>query len=604
MLPPLDVRVAHVPPSAPSGRGLVRWLCTSNPFYVLSAGLFLAGLFISFGAQAEEVQTWALMAGLAGYTLLLAVTACLLVRFGRVWDDVRTVLLLVVLMFLATSVTFDEVLVLDPSRGVICYIVGLLFALVVSEGLLRGIRLALPAGFRVSYYLILSLFFLYPLALQPLTAEPHGAALLWGLFSFSPVAGLVFLTLLPAIRRGPDYVRGNGSPWPWPQYPWVLFGLLACAVPARAFLLCWSLHLLTGSDRERLIFGLYFLVPFVLVVGILLLEIGIVCCRRGVLRCALAVPLGLVALALAGHRPDPIYQEFLETFAGRLGGDPLYLTLLAAAAFYAYAALRRVPFATEALTAALVALAVVGPDTLARGTLVAPQAGPLLAASVLQLALGSRRRNPWRCLVGSAGLIAVAALAAPGEADPVRGLIAFHLALFAVLAVGAAYPNSTLGRSLRTVGAALVLLACLAALAIRLDLPESVPPWPLVLYPLVLAALLAGYGALLRHRPALGCAATALCCWLAVAGWRGYCSLRQIVTGLDHIAGSLVLFGVAVLISLGKSGVLGRWLARLGKGAPLVGLSGGQPSGAGGEGAEPVTLVQVPERGFHRPGGP
>mgnify|MGYP000126314188 CR=1 FL=1 len=33
-----------------------------------------------------------------------------LVRFGNVWDDVRTVLLLVVLMFLATSVTFDDVL--------------------------------------------------------------------------------------------------------------------------------------------------------------------------------------------------------------------------------------------------------------------------------------------------------------------------------------------------------------------------------------------------------------------------------------------------------------------------------------------------------------
>ncbi len=75
---------------------MLRWICTSNPFYVLSAGLFLVGLWISFGAQAEEVQTWSLMSGLAGYTVLLAVTACLLVRFGNVWDDVRTVLLLVV----------------------------------------------------------------------------------------------------------------------------------------------------------------------------------------------------------------------------------------------------------------------------------------------------------------------------------------------------------------------------------------------------------------------------------------------------------------------------------------------------------------------------
>ena len=101
------------------------------------------------------MQTWSLMSGLAGYTLLLAITACLLVRFGNVWDDVRTVLLLVVLMFLATSVTFDDVLVNHPERGAVCCLGGLLFAVVVSEGLLRGTRLQLPAGFRLPYYLIL-----------------------------------------------------------------------------------------------------------------------------------------------------------------------------------------------------------------------------------------------------------------------------------------------------------------------------------------------------------------------------------------------------------------------------------------------------------------
>ena len=233
MISSADVRAASAALPIGSGRGLLRWVSTSNPFYVLSAGLFLAGLWISFGTQYEEVRTWALMSGLGGYTLLLAVTACVLVRFGNVWDDVRTLLLLVVLMFLATSVTFDEVLVFDPVRGYLCYIIGLLFAIGVSEGLLRGIRLALPVRFRAPYYLILSLFFLYPLALRPFLADPHGEALLWGLFGFSPIAGLLFLTLLPAIHRGPDYVRDNGSPWRWPLYPWVLFGVLALAVPAR-----------------------------------------------------------------------------------------------------------------------------------------------------------------------------------------------------------------------------------------------------------------------------------------------------------------------------------------------------------------------------------
>jgi hypothetical protein len=431
---------------------LVRWVCTNNPFYVLSAGLFLAGLWISFGAQSEEVQTWALMSGLAGYTLLLAGTACLLVRFGNVWDDVRTVLLLVVLMFLATSVTFDEVLVLDPLRGFICYLGGLLLALAVSEGLLRGIQLALPALFRVPYYLILSLFFLYPLALQPLLADgPRSEMLMWGLFGFSPIAGLIFLTLLPAIRRGPGYVRDNGSPWRWPLYPWVLFGLLGLAVPARAFLLCWSMQLLDSGDMDRLLFGPFFLAPFGLAVAVLLLELGLVSDRRAVLGTALAIPALLVGLIVLGHREDPIYRVFLARFAARIG-DPLSVTLLVSACFYAYAVLRRTPLAIEALTAALAALAVVGPDTLDLHELTAPQAVPLLAAAALQLAVGARRYRVWRCLLGT-------------------GLI-------------------------------------------------------------------------------------------SVASWKAYGGLRQVVVGLDYILLSLALFGVALLISLAKSGVLARLLAR------------------------------------------
>src|SRR5438067_8350715 len=252
---------SHTPPASPSpltgdaAGGLLRWVSCNNPFYVLSACVFLVGLWASFQAGSGDAETWVLMSGLAGYTLLLAVTAFVLVRFANAWDDLRTVLLVVVLMFLATSVTFDEVLVLSPGRGFACYLVGLLFAVLVSEGLLRGIRLRLPAGFRVPYYLILGLFFLYPLALSPLLHEPHSEELLWGLFGFSSVAGLVFLSLLPAIRRGAGYVEGNGSPWRWPLYPWVLFGVLAAAVPARAWLLCWSMHLLPPSPDQPVIFG-------------------------------------------------------------------------------------------------------------------------------------------------------------------------------------------------------------------------------------------------------------------------------------------------------------------------------------------------------------
>jgi hypothetical protein len=555
-----NARAPTAPPPTGGSRGLLHHVCTNNPFYVISAGLFLGGVRLSLGDPSQAEQTWALMSALAGYTLLLAVAAWLLVRFGNVWDDVRTVLLLVVLMFLATSVSFDEVLVLSPERGHICYLVGLLFAVAVSEGLLRGTRLRLPACFRVPYYLILGLFFLYPLAISPLVDDPHGEPILWGLFGFASAAGLLFLTLLPAARRGPDYVRNNGSPWRWPLYPWVLFGLLACAVPARAFLLCWSLHRLGAyGGLDRLVIGPYFLVPFGLCLTVLLMEIGLASGRRGAVWAALVAPVGLAVLAATGHRSEALYQDFLNLFTARLGGGPLFLTLVASAGFYACAAVRRVPTAVDWLTASLAALAFVGPETHQFDQLVAPQPLPLLAAAALQLGLGLWRRNSCRYLIGT-GLAALAALSFPVEDSPVRGPLAFHAGLFVVLLVGAAFDDA-LARLLRIAGAVVVLVVCMVVMFTRIDVSFLVPPEANETYPLVMAAFLAAYSQLIRHRPALVMGTVVLAGWMAQAGWRAYCSLRVLVAGLDYIALSLALLGLAVAISLNKSGARSRWIA-------------------------------------------
>lgn len=390
-------------PSIMDASPVLRWLSTSNPFYVISAALFLLGLRMSFGAHVRDLDSWALMGGLAGYTLLLAAAALVLVRFARVWNDVRTVLLLVVLMFLATSVTFDELLVLDPDRGRWFFVGGLVFSVALTEGLLRGIGLRFPLLFRVPYHLTLALFFLYPLLLAPLTRDPHSESLLWGLWGFSPAAGLIFLTLLPAIRRGPDYTRDNGSPWWWPYYPWSAFVFLAFAVCARAFLLCWSFHLLPSP--QHLVFGPYFLAPFGLALAVLVLELGLVARNRVTQLVALALPLGLAVLSGVGHRSDPIYREFLGHFAARLGAMPLLVGLVAACAFYLYAWARRVPTAAEFLTAAVAALAVTNPGALALRDLTAPHPGPLVAAAALQVWVWLWRREWWRMALGAAVVV-------------------------------------------------------------------------------------------------------------------------------------------------------------------------------------------------------
>ncbi|MFO0799995.1 MAG: hypothetical protein U0804_21190 [Gemmataceae bacterium] len=446
---------SELPPTpALPGRGFVRFLWTSNPLYVVSAGLFLYGLQTSFTDPTRETDAAALTAGLGGYTLLLAAAALFLVRYAGYWNDLRTVLLLVVLMFLATSVTFDELLVTNPDRGTLLNGAGLLFAVVVTELVTRGIRLKLPTGFLGPYYLILALFFLYPVALAPAARAPESDELLWGLWGFAPAAGLAFLLLLPAARRGAAYTRRNGSPWPWPFFPWSLFVFLAVAVCGRAFLLCWSFHLLDGAGAADLVFGPFFLAPFGLAAAVVLMELGLVARHRATQVIALLAALALVPLSGVGVGDSPVAADFLGRYADRLGGTPLYVALLAAGGFALVAWVREVPLAADAFTLVLLALAVVGPDTARLAEPRLPHLGFLAAAWAVQLGVGLWRREAWRW--GLAG-----------------------------------------------------------------------------------------------GMPAV---------WVGLEGWRLYLAARAAVVGLDQLVAGLLLLPLAVLVSLGKAGVLGRWV--------------------------------------------
>ena len=334
------------------------------------AFLVCLGLWVSFGSQVDASQTWSLLLGMAGYTLLLAVTACLLVRFVGVWDDVRTVMLLVVLLFLATSVTFDEVVARDPGRG--CLLSG--WALVrgggqrgdAARGFLGDCRRSLACCIILSSpYSSFIRWCLRGSSIDRIASNCRGPCL-----AFRPPRCLFFSHSCPRSGAVATTWRDNGSPWPWAWYPWTLFGVLAFAVPARSARSRWSMHHVPSAGGEPYIFGPYFLVPFGMAIAAVLLEIGLVERRRGVAVGALLVPPILVLLTLVGHCADPTYQWFLDRFVARLGGTPFYLTLLISAGFFAYAVLRGVPTALDALMAAMVALAFVSPGTLDLGDLV------------------------------------------------------------------------------------------------------------------------------------------------------------------------------------------------------------------------------------------
>ncbi len=217
----------------------------------------------------------------------------------------------------------------------------------------------------------------------------------------------------------------------------------------------------------------------------------------------------------------------------------------------------------------LALLAFVAPETLGLGELTAPRPLPVLAIAALQLGLGLRQRQAWRCLIGACCLIAAAMIALPDQrGTSLRGPVAFHLVLLAVLGLGAAFDDA-LGRVLRSVGAGLVLLGSAVVMTTRLDPSRSIPSWAVTTYPLVLSALLAGYGVWLRHRTSLLASSLLLTSWLAAFAWRGYALLRQRITGLDFIAVGMLLFALAVLTSMAKGGLMPGRLVRPGeKAAP------------------------------------
>ena len=541
------------------GRGLLGWLYNHNPFYVPSAALFFWGLYRSFDTTAESIETLGLMIGLAGYTVVLAVTAYLVIRFGKVWDDGRSLLVLILVMLLGLSVSFDSAFRYSVLAGVASSLGGLGFAVLVSEGLLLGLGLRLPGWFRMPYYLILATFFLYPAVLGLMQTEAEDPRVPWVLFAFPWVAGLVFLTLLPAIRRGPRYVGAGAGPWQWPWYPWVAYVVLGLGVIPRSYYLCVSMHQAGGTAA---IFAPYFLVPFLLALDVLLLEIGLVGRVAAIRRAALAAPIGLVVLALLGCPDQKVPLRFLQSLVETSGATPLFWTLVLAVGFYLWAVVRRVPGAVDALTAAVLAFCLVGPGTAGLESPAAFQGLPLLAAGLIQGAVALEHRSSGRSLLSLCCLAAGAAWGLVPDWLAARpGLLASHVALPAVLLVGAVF-SDPMARSLRWLGAVMLFAMAVAAQVDRASGFQDLPQPLLGAYPAMCIAIALLYGHLLGSRPYLASAASTAVAWAAVGGSRTYPSLRHAVAGLDYLALAIVSFLLALAISLVKAGPLRERLRR------------------------------------------
>jgi hypothetical protein len=538
-------------PARPA-RGLVRVLYTSNPFYAVSAVLVFAGLRMSFGHGGPAAESWALAGSLAAYTMLLAATACVLIRLGRLWDDLRTLLLLVVVMFLAIAMSCDDSIPAAPGRGIVGCLAGMAFAAAVTEMVLRTIRLRLPGWYRAAYYAMLALVFLYPVALVPVLGDPDNPALQWALFGFGPMAAMAVALLIPAARSGRAGVAKNGSPWRWPLYPWSLFVVMAGVLGVRCWSLCVSFHYVNGS---RSIFGPYFLVPIGMAVAMVWLEIGIAERRRAITTAASALPLVLVCWATVGDRHEWVYRQFLDRFIHTLGGSPAYLTLLSAVTFLVYAGLRRVPAAWELLALALGGLSTIGRRTIDLTDLSAPRALPMAAAGLVLAATAWRNRDSRRALLAVAALVVATAR---GAVDfgivATTWSLALHLAVAVLMALGVIFDDGP-GRAARRIGAGALLLMGLDAATGTPQIWPSMPAGLIAWYPILIAAWAGAFSLAARDRLYLVSAGGSLAAWLGHSGVQAYGHLRKVVVGLDQIAWGLLFFLLAAAISLRKAGV-------------------------------------------------
>ncbi|HVX10676.1 MAG TPA: hypothetical protein VHC22_05810 [Pirellulales bacterium] len=562
--PPADSPFAgHAPAGAPD---FARFLYNHNPFYVISAALVLYGLRVSF-LGGDAFQTRALILGLMSFALLLSGTAWLIIRLGSVWNDARTILLIIVLLFVAISVAcdlslagFDAGSARDLQTGIENFVGSYLFALFVSEGLLYALGIRLRGWLRLSYHLFLALFFLYPLAIVPVLVHSWDRLLPWTLLGFSLAASLAILALLPVMHRGASYVEHNGTPWRWPLFPWSLFVILGVAAGLRHYYLCLSFHAVPGLDS---LFRPYFLVPPLLAVNLLLLEAAVVTRRRRVRILALAMPLGL--LALAACRPaDTFWQKlFFREFYTVLGGEPVYLTLTACIAFYALAAVRRLAGAIDWLGVSVAALSMIRP--LAQLSDPAhPNPWPIVACALIVLIPTLTRRSTARWFV-AAGLVLAAFTSEYRQSwlEEGMGAVPWHLLLVVVLVLGSS-PRDWFAKTLQELGSVMLCVSAIAWSAWLPELERRAGDWPhgsllAFGYPLATAGLAFAYGRAVGNKRYFAAAGVDVVLFGGVAGQRAYVLLRPLLAGLDYLLLGAGSFALAALMSLFKTGAPQRW---------------------------------------------
>lgn len=539
-------------PSSTSAAPLWRWFYTQNPFYLIGTLLILFGLHQCLGSD-ERVATSGLLPGLlAAYALLLAGIAMLVIRYGQLWDDGRTILLVIVLLFFMLSASLDFVLVESVVTGTLLATAALAFTVLLSEGLLRGLRIHLAPRYRRPYYLMLALLFLYPVVPAWLGEQGFDVARPWAMLAFPPLMGLALLTLIPAAQTRRRKEPASGTPWPWPYYPWSLYVFLTIGAALRAWWLTISFEPLPGTESY---FRPYFLLPLFLAWSALLIEMGRARHSLAATTYGMLLPLAGVACCI-GKPGDTLIEAAFLGRATALFGSPLQIAVWASLLFYLWAWERKVRAAEGFLMVLGLASSVLGRDTFSLSSLTQPQPLPIACVAGALLLLAVQKHSSWRVIAGGGLALASVRYAGIGVLDEASlRFWQWHAPLLGLMTLGTCFRDE-LAQGLRELSWRIApLLAIVAAVVYPWAMPGATPAVLASYLGLLLLVSISLWQRQKELGPLVSALATGGANLLIYVGLL-YVLLQQslLAKGLPYLAGGLVFVVAALAISLLKMG--------------------------------------------------
>ena len=531
-----------------------RFIYNNNPFYVISVCLVLYGIHVSFGGGADLAEGWLLLKLLGGYTVLLLLSAILIVRVGAVWEDARTIVLLILVLLVALSASFDKVCMDSVAEGRSIQLFGFCFSIAMIEFMLRGVKAKLPLRYQGPLYALFALLFYYPTWLGELSINGEEPRMAWYVFLFPAFAGLGLLTLLPAARNAGRGEWPNGTPWRWPLYPWCGLAFLAVALTVRSYGLSVSFELADGFETA---FHFYYLVPLLLAVIWILAELAVAAKTEEIASLLCIMASAILLLALPGRNLGAVQGDFLATLQDQVGA-PLQWTSLLIAMFYGYFAYRGIKIAEYGVYLCVLLFVCSRPSTVSLDSLQPPMLVPGIVLGLVMVLRSRPAKSSWRFLTGCM-LVVVTALANSQTTIPSRTAWFFGALLLSWMIAGIVFDDELA----KFIQATIQWIAWLGAIllivwSLSVGVKQTAIEVPLALFGIT--TVLFFYW--MSERTAGRLAHVLIS--LAFSAAHGFVLFYAVVVeqllqigGRDWLMVGLLSLGMGILVSLSKAGVIG-----------------------------------------------